>query len=47
MIDHVQALACGGADAAPANMQWQTLREAKAKDRWETIGCKAFERPYP
>jgi len=24
----------GGADS-PANMQWQTVEEAKAKDRWE------------
>ena len=37
MIDHIVPLACGGADA-PANMQWQTIREAKAKDRWE-LNC--------
>ena len=24
----------GGADA-PSNMQWQTIEEAKAKDKWE------------
>jgi hypothetical protein len=30
----VQALKHGGADA-PGNMQWQTLAEAKAKDRIE------------
>lgn len=34
VIDHVQALKHGGADA-PSNMQWQTKAEAKAKDRWE------------
>ena len=34
IIDHVQALKRGGADS-PRNMQWQTIPEAKAKDRWE------------
>jgi hypothetical protein len=34
VIDHVQALCVGGADE-PANMQWQTVADAKAKDRWE------------
>jgi hypothetical protein len=29
--DHVVPLACGGPDA-PANMQWQTRADAKAKD---------------
>lgn len=38
VIDHVKALACGGADS-PENMQWQTIAEGKAKDRWERIGC--------
>lgn len=38
VIDHIQALACGGADA-PSNMQWQTITEGKAKDKWERIGC--------
>jgi hypothetical protein len=36
VIDHIVPLALGGADT-PANMQWQTLREAKEKDRWELI----------
>jgi hypothetical protein len=31
VIDHVIALKRGGADA-PSNMQWQTVRAAKAKD---------------
>jgi hypothetical protein len=39
VIDHVKPLTCGGADE-PSNMQWQTVREAKAKDRWERIGCE-------
>lgn len=38
VIDHVNPLACGGADA-PANLQWQTREEAKAKDKWERTGC--------
>jgi hypothetical protein len=44
VIDHIIALPCGGADA-PANMQWQTIAEARAKDRWETIGCRKGRRP--
>ena len=32
--DHIKALACGGPDAV-SNMQWQTIADAKAKDRWE------------
>ena len=38
VIDHVKALACGGADA-PSNMQWQTVAEGKAKDKWERKEC--------
>jgi hypothetical protein len=37
--DHVKALACGGPDSVE-NLQWQTTAEAKAKDRWETKGCR-------
>lgn len=39
VIDHIVPLACGGEDA-PSNMQWQTVAEAKAKDRWERNGCR-------
>jgi hypothetical protein len=35
--DQVVPLACGGSDAV-SNLQWQTIRDAKAKDRWETKG---------
>jgi len=35
-IDHRIALCVGGPDT-PANMQWQTMEDAVAKDRWE---CK-------
>jgi hypothetical protein len=38
VIDHVKALACGGADD-PSNMQWQTIAEGKAKDKWERKEC--------
>ena len=34
IIDHVIALKRGGPDTA-TNMQWQTVEDAKAKDRWE------------
>lgn len=34
----VGPVAYGGADA-PLNMQWQTVAEAKAKDKVERFGC--------
>ncbi len=34
VIDHICPLVCCGLDA-PQNMQWQTERASKAKDRWE------------
>jgi hypothetical protein len=39
VVDHVTPLACGGADA-PSNMQWETVQEGKAKDKWERKGCR-------
>lgn len=41
VVDHICALACGGLDA-PKNMQFQTIADAKAKDKWETkpYGCR-------
>jgi hypothetical protein len=36
--DHVVPLACGGPDAV-SNMRWQTIREARVKDKWEKKGC--------
>jgi hypothetical protein len=36
--DHVEPLACGGPDAV-SNMQWQTIRAARAKDRVERKAC--------
>lgn len=37
--DHIQPLCLGGPDAV-SNMQWQTVEEAKAKDRWECLPLK-------
>lgn len=34
VVDHVQALECGGPDAA-SNMQWQITADGKAKDKLE------------
>ena len=34
VVDHVIALKRGGPDD-PSNMQWQTISEAKTKDKWE------------
>ncbi len=34
VVDHIVALKRGGADA-PENMQWQTIADAKAKDKIE------------
>ncbi len=38
-IDHVIPLRCGGPDEV-GNMQWQTTADARAKDKWERIGCE-------
>lgn len=34
VVDHIKPLKEGGCDC-PENMQWQTIEEAKAKDKWE------------
>jgi len=36
--DHIVPLACRGSDTA-FNLQWQTIADAKAKDRWERKTC--------
>jgi len=43
IVDHVIPLCAGGADA-PSNMQWQTVPDAKAKDRDEQAQCRAARR---
>lgn len=41
VVDHIVPLACWGADEE-ANMQYQTLEEGKAKDRWElAVYCRS------
>jgi len=37
--DDIKPLACGGPDAV-WNLQWQTVRDAAAKDRWERRVCR-------
>jgi hypothetical protein len=39
VIDRIIPVGCGGAEE-PGNMQWQTITEAREKDRWESIGCR-------
>ncbi|WP_228479215.1 HNH endonuclease signature motif containing protein [Flavobacterium soyangense] len=34
VIDHIKPLKEGGCDC-PENMQWQTIADGKAKDKWE------------
>jgi hypothetical protein len=43
VIDHVVPLCAGGADAA-VNMQWQTIADAKVKDREEIRLCRERHR---
>lgn len=40
VVDHIEPLCAGGADL-PANMQWQTLADSKAKDIEERKLCRA------
>jgi len=39
VVDHVIPLCAGGPDS-PANMQWQTVSDAKAKDKLEWEQCR-------
>lgn len=40
IVDHICALSCGGLDIVE-NMQYQTVKDSKVKDRWEGTreGC--------
>lgn len=40
VVDHIKPLCAGGRDH-PSNMQWQTVKEAKVKDRQERKMCKS------
>lgn len=39
VIDHIDPLCNGGLDAV-SNMQYQTIEDAKVKDRWERELCR-------
>ncbi len=39
VVDHIKPLCAGGADR-PSNMQWQTVKDAKVKDRAERAQCR-------
>lgn len=43
VVDHITPLCAGGADHS-SNMQWQTVAEAKAKDRLEVAECRQHRR---
>lgn len=45
IIDHIEPLCAGGADT-PANMQWQTVADANAKDRIEKAECRALRNAH-
>jgi hypothetical protein len=44
VVDHIRPLCAGGPDS-PANMQWQTIAEAKAKNRLELAECRSLKHP--
>jgi len=44
VVDHVIPLVCGGPDD-PSNMAFQTVKDGKAKDRWE-LDCSLYAPPY-
>lgn len=43
VIDRVIPRVCGGAEAQE-NMRWATIAEAKAKAKWDRIGCRGGRR---
>jgi hypothetical protein len=43
VVDHVIPLACGGPDEA-SNMQWQSVKDAKKKDKVERSTCGKVKR---
>ena len=45
VVDHKVPLCAGGPDT-PDNMQWQTLAESRAKDRFEDALCRELKRQH-
>src|SRR3954471_12158103 len=43
VVDHIKPLCAGGEDH-PRNMQWQTVEDAKRKDRTEAQECRAIRK---
>ena len=43
IIDHIEPLCAGGADAVE-NLQWQTVEDAKVKDKQEWERCRVIRR---
>jgi hypothetical protein len=43
IVDHPVPLCAGGADT-PANMQWQTVADAKTKDKLEWAQCRRLRK---
>ena len=43
VIDRVIPLVCGGGEVQE-NLRWATLAEAKAKAKWDRIGCRGGRR---
>ena len=43
IVDHIKPLCASGPDR-PSNMRWQTVAEAKKKDRLEAQECRALRR---
>src|SRR5690348_10547799 len=41
VVDHIKPLCAGGRDQ-PGKLQWQTVSEAKKKDRLERRECRAY-----
>ncbi len=46
VVDHIVPLCAGGADR-PRNMQWQTIADAKAKDKEERALCRRHKGSHP
>lgn len=44
VIDHIIPLCSGGLDSAALNMQWQTVADAKIKDKQERKQCAALRK---